>query len=126
MDSRLHFAIFIENQREIYSSLVKCKWLCLQQSPNCCTMSHLTLSQRYQIGALRHLKPAQIARRIGKHRSVVTRELARNATSIADYQPQKAHKAYRQRQAKNATRATLAIHQTIQAGLNQQWSPQQI
>src|ERR1700710_967773 len=63
-------------------------------------MSHLTLTQRYQIGALRHLKPAQIAQRIGKHRSVVTRELARNAKSIAEYQPQTAHKAYQQRHAK--------------------------
>jgi len=55
-------------------------------------MSHLTLiriggPQRYQIGALRHLKPAQIALRIGNHRSVVTRELARNAKSVAHYQP---------------------------------------
>lgn len=89
-------------------------------------MSHLTLSQRYQIGALRHLKPAQIALRIGKHRSVVSRELARNAHSVVDYQPQTAQKAYQQRRAKNAIKATPTIHQTIQAGLHQQWSPEQI
>ena len=89
-------------------------------------MSHLTLSQRYQIGALRHLKPAQIALRIGKHRSVVTPELARNANSVADYQPQTAHKAYLNRRPKNATKATPIIYQTIQAGLDQHWSPEQI
>ncbi|QMW04328.1 hypothetical protein [Spirosoma foliorum] len=82
--------------------------------------------QRYQIGALRHLKPAQIARRIGKYRSVVTRQLARNANSIIDYQPQTVHKAYLNRRPKNATKATPTIYQTIQIGLSQQWSPEQI
>jgi IS30 family transposase len=89
-------------------------------------MSHLTLSQRYQIGALRHLKPAQIARIIGKHRSVVTRELARNAKSVAHYQPQTAQKAYQHRRAKNAQKASPVIYQTITDGMSQQWSPQQI
>lgn len=89
MSLLLHFALFIENQREGIPSLAPCKWLCLQQLPNCCIMSHLT--QRYQIWALRHLKPAQIALRIDKQRSVVTRELARNAKSVTDYQPQKAY-----------------------------------
>lgn len=87
MSLLLYFALFTENQRGATPSLETCKWLCLQQSPNCCTMPHLTLSQRYQIGALPHLKPAQIALRIGKHRFVVITELARNANSIAEYQP---------------------------------------
>jgi IS30 family transposase len=126
MSLLLCFALFTESQQRVTPSLTTCKWLCLQQSPNCCTMSHLTLSQRYQIGALHHLKPAQIALRIGKHRSVVTRELARNANSVADYQPQTAQKVYQQRHAKNALKASPTIHQTIQAGLSQQWSPEQI
>ena len=121
-----YFALFTENQRGDTPSLATCKWLCLQQSPNCCTMSHLTLTQRYQIGALRHLKPAQIALRIGKHRSVVTRELARNAKSVAHYQPQTAQKAYQRRRAKNAQKASPAIHQRIRDGMSQHWSPQQI
>lgn len=121
-----YFALFTENQRGDIPSLARCKWLCLQQSPNCCTMSHLTLTQRYQIGALRHLKPAQIALRIGKHRSVVTRELARNAKSVAHYQPQTAQKNYQRRRAKNAQKASPAIYQTIRDGMSQQWSPQQI
>ena len=89
-------------------------------------MSHLTLDQRYQISALRHLKPAQIARQIGKHRSVVSRELARNATSRAAYQPQPAQKAYHNRRAKNATKLNPAMITTIEEGLNRQWSPDQI
>jgi transposase, IS30 family len=94
-------------------------------------MSHLTLSQRYQIAPLRHrndgpAQPAQIAQRIGKHRSVVTRELARNATSVADYQPQTAQKACQQRRPKNATKTTPVIIETIQEGMQKQWSPDQI
>ena len=89
-------------------------------------MPHLTLAQRYQIGALRHLKPAQIAQQIGKHRSVVTRELARNAASVADYQPQTAQNAYRQRRPNNATKLTATISKSIQEGMTQHWSPEQI
>lgn len=126
MNLLLIFVLFTESQRGVTPPLVECKVLCLQQSPNCCTMSHLTLDQRYQIAASSHLKPAQIAQRIGKHRSVVTRELARNATSVVDYHPQTAQKAYQQRRPKNATKATSAMTQTIQEGLEQQWSPDQI
>lgn len=122
----LTFALFIENQRETASPLAPCKWLCLQQLPNRCIMPHLTLSQRYQIGALRHLKPAQIALRIGKHRSVVTRELARNSTSVTDYQPQTAQKMYRNRRARNPAKLNPAMITTIEEGINQQWSPEQI
>ena len=122
----LPFVLFIENQQKVTPLLVNKKGLCLQQSPNCCIMSHLTLEQRYQISALRHLKPAQIARQIGKHRSVVTRELARNATSRAAYQPHIAQKAYHNRRAKNATKLNPAMITTIEEGLKRQWSPDQI
>ena len=89
-------------------------------------MSHLTLDQRYQIWALRHEKPAQIARKIGKHRSVVCRELARNAPIRAEYKPKVAHQIYQQRKAKNAQKATSAMYQAIRNGLQNEWSPDQI
>nr|WP_167852225.1 helix-turn-helix domain-containing protein [Hymenobacter elongatus] len=89
-------------------------------------MPHLTLSQRYQIGSLRHLKPAEIARRIGKDRSVVTRELARNGPTRHAYQPQTAHKRAAQRKRANALKMTPALTATITEGLAQQWSPDQI
>ena len=84
------------------------------------------LSQRYQIGSLCHLKPAEIARRIGKHRSVVTRELARNGPTRQAYQPQTAHQRAAQRKKANALKTTPALVATITEGLAQQWSPDQI
>ena len=89
-------------------------------------MPHLTLSQRYQIGSLRHLRPAEIARRIGKHRSVVTRELARNGPTAQAYQPQTAHKRAAQRKKANALKTTPVLTDAIAQGLGQQWSPDQI
>jgi len=120
------FVLFIEHQRGASSPLVERKMLGLQQSPNCCTMSHLTLNQRYQIWALRHLKPAEIARKIGKHRSVVTREIAATGLPLSDYNPQKAQRAYWARGAKNATKTTPAMRAIIEEGLLKQWSPEQI
>lgn len=84
--------LFAECQRGVSSPLASVKVLCLQQSLNCCNMTQLTQGQRYQIWALRHLKPAQIAHKIGKHRSVVTREIARNGPTIKDYKPETAQK----------------------------------
>lgn len=89
-------------------------------------MPQLTLGQRYQIWAYRHLKPAEIARKIDKHRSVITREIARSGSTLADYNPQQAHKGACQRKAANATKATAATHQTIAEGLAKEWSPDQI
>ena len=115
-----------EYKRGVSSPFVRRKVLCLQQSPNCCTMSHLTLDQRYQIAALRHEKPAEIARKIGKHRSVICRELARNAPTRAEYKPQTAHQSCQQRKAKNAQKATPAMYEVIREGLQNEWSPDQI
>ena len=123
----LSIMVFLqESQRGVSSPLVRRKVLCLQQSLNCCIMSHLTLNQRYQIWALRHEKPAEIARKIGKHRSVVCRELARNAPIRAEYKPQTAHQTYQQRKAKNAQKATSAMYKAIADGLQKEWSPDQI
>ncbi len=73
--------------------------------------------QRYQIWAFRYLRPAQIARKIGKHRSVIAREIAHSGSSLTDYNPQQAHKRARQRKAVNTTKATAAIHEAIASGL---------
>ena len=115
-----------ECQRGVTSPLIPDKVVCLPQSPNCSTMPHLTLSQRYQIGSLLPLNPAEIARRIGKHRSVVTRELARNGPTRQVYQPQTAHQRAAQRKKANALKTTPALTATITEGLASQWSPDQI
>ena len=127
------FVLFIQYHRGASSPLVERKMLGLQQWANCCTMSHLTLNQRYQIWAFRHLKPAEIARKIGKHRSVVTGEITAMGLPLSDYNPHKAQQAYRARQAKNATKTTSAMLAIIPAmlaiieqGRLKQWSPQQI
>ena len=122
----LKIVLLPEYQRGAHSPLTRVKMLCLQQSPNCCNMPQLTLSQRYQIWALRHLRPAQIAQKIGKHRSVITREIARNGPTCQAYNPQQAHQAARQRKAPNATKATGAMYETITQGLANEWSPDQI
>ena len=89
-------------------------------------MPHLSLDQRYQIASLRHLRPAEIARRLGKHRSVITRELERNGPTAQLYQAQTAHKRAAQRRKANALKTTPALTDTIAEGLSQQWSPDQI
>lgn len=121
-----NIVLFVESRRGVSSPLAALNTLCLQQSPNCCNMSHLTLNQRYQIWAFRHLKPAQIAQKIAKHRSVITREIQRSGMTLATYNPQKAHQAAQKRKALNAQKATPAIYTTISVGLQQQWSPDQI
>ena len=118
--------LFAECQRGVSSPLASVKVLCLQQSLNCCNMTQLTQGQRYQIWALRHLKPAQIAHKIGKHRSVVTREIARNGPTIKDYKPETAQKQAAERKKTNASKATPTIYETIAEGLANEWSPDQI
>lgn len=126
MDLLRALVLFLESQRGVASPLVVDKELGLQQSPNCCNMSHLTLNQRYQIWAHRQLKPAQIAKKLGKHRSVITREIERSGMSLNDYSPQKAHQAARHRKANNAQKATPVMYESIALGLQNEWSPQQI
>lgn len=126
MSLLLEIVLLPECQRGDISPLARVKMLCLQQSPNCCNMPQLTLSQRYQIWAFRHLKPAQIARKIGKHRSVVTREITRNGPTLKEYKPEKAQKQAVERKKANATKATLTIYKTIAEGLANEWSPDQI
>ena len=62
----------------------------------CCHMKHLTLVQRYQIeGYLKvGYSNAEIARQIGVHRSVLTREFKRNTLSRSLYDGKRAHQLY--------------------------------
>lgn len=89
----------------------------------------LTLEQRYHIGALEKsgLTQSAIAEAVGVHKSTISRELRRNC-GARGYRPQQAHHLARERQQKRACRPRIApaIWQWVEAGLMQQWSPEQI
>lgn len=99
----------------------------------------LTLDERYQISTLsrQNLSPAEIARRLGRHRSTITRELARN--SIERLCPNDQFETYyhaleadrnarRRRVAKGVAARKIQgeLQQLVESKLRQGWSPEQI
>lgn len=95
------------------------------------TYRQLTDEERYTIAALRRegLNQAQIARRLGRHRSTVSREVRRNAARLdGAYRAQKAiertnGRRSRARRNQHFSRRDLAL---VERKLRQQWSPEQI
>jgi transposase, IS30 family len=93
--------------------------------------SHLTLDQRYTI---QHQKeagntPAAIATQIGKHRSVVCRELKRNENSMGRYKAQQAAQIceVRKERLKRPRKLSIEMEKEIRKSLTEeQWSPEQI
>ena len=97
----------------------------------------LTLDERYQISAMRtrNFSVSEIARALGRHRSTISRELARNpksypATDGADcYDPVHAQQRARGRRiAKGIAvrRIQGDLQQIVESKLRQGWSPEQI
>ena len=93
----------------------------------------LTMEERYQITYL-HMhgySNAEIARRLGRHRGNIGRELTRNADPMGGYHYLSAqHRAQTRRSAasrryKLDAPGSLA-GKAVRAGLKQQWSPEQI
>lgn len=94
-------------------------------------MAHLTMAQRYTISVLQKENYPQIiiAERIGKHRSVVSRELQRNRDLRSnEYKPDLAQRKYEQRIDLKAKRInfTEPIRLYIESKLSQEYSPEQI
>ena len=93
------------------------------------TYHPLTEYQRYQIFALKKAGHDQlgIAATVGVSPSTICRELRRNRGQ-AGYQPGEAHQhaLARRRGKAKATKMTPGVIQYIEAGLYQQWSPEQI
>ena len=89
----------------------------------------LTEHQRYQIYALKKAGHDQqrIAATVGVSPSTISRELRRNRGQRG-YRPHQAHQqALARRRAKaKATSMTPAVIEQIEAGLRQEWSPEQI
>jgi IS30 family transposase len=97
----------------------------------------LTLDERYQISSLRgqNVSPADIAKRLGRHRSTVTRELKRNVIErtqgelIRYYNPIEAQRtADKRRVAKGITSRKIQgeLMEIVESKLRQAWSPEQI
>lgn len=98
----------------------------------------LTLDERYQIAALRRrdVSPADIARTLGRSRSTITRELARNqiertyeAGTRVFYHPVDAERCAKNRRVvKGITARKIQgeLQQIVESKLRQAWSPEQI
>ena len=93
-------------------------------------MKHLTLKERYQIWALYKSGDSisQIARKIGKHKRNISRELKRNKSPGKNYDPEKANAlaSYRKRNAHKHRKFTKNMEQFIKEKIRENWSPEQI
>jgi len=94
------------------------------------TYRQLTPGERYELSALRRqgLRPAAIARALGRHRSTVTREIRRNLCSDRAYRPALADDFARWRRARSRRNQRFVADDwaLVLARLKQQWSPEQI
>src|SRR3989441_1247879 len=91
----------------------------------------ITFAERYTLGLLRQrgLRPAAIARVLGRHRSTIGREVRRNqAHSDGTYRPPLADWYARGRRSRSRRNRqfTAAQWQQIQGLLREDWSPEQV
>jgi len=94
-------------------------------------MAHLTLEQRYAIQYLRSegLTQSAIAEKIGKDKSVISREIRRNCDMRnGAYRADLAHRKYQERleQKPKCKKFTEQIKETIHRLLEEDFSPEQI
>ena len=94
-------------------------------------MAHLTLEQRYQIQLLwqngEGLSQSEIGERIGKNRSVVSRELLRNQRPDGSYSAQSGGRQYRERRQKRGNyKLKGKLLQQVKYFLGRKRSPEQI
>ena len=90
----------------------------------------ITVDERYTLGLLRRLglRPADIARALGRHRSTIGRELARNTRPDGGYRPAFAQARTGARRWRNrcGDRFTPTEFALVTARLALKWSPEQI
>jgi len=95
------------------------------------TYRQITFAERYTLGLLRQggLAPAAIARVLGRHRSTISRECARNGTPRdGAYRPQLAEWYARGRRSRSRRnrRFSAADWARVQMLVQEDWSPEQI
>jgi IS30 family transposase len=91
----------------------------------------ITSEERYTIAALRRegLNGSQIAQRLARHRSTISREVRRNSSRWdGSYRPSKAIERTngRRSRARRNQRFTRADFAVVERKLKQDWSPEQI
>lgn len=90
----------------------------------------LTSEERYALRMLKRqgLSKAEIARALGRHRSTIGRELARNSRADTGYRPYTADEMTRarRRRSRRNRRFTGSDWDLVVARLEEQWSPEQI
>ena len=94
-------------------------------------MSHLTESQRYTISVMQKggYRQKEIAKTIGRNKSVISRELRRNCDKRSGkYEAELAQRKYADRQANKAKKQyfTAAIQDYVEDGIYKKFSPEQI
>jgi IS30 family transposase len=88
----------------------------------------LTLSEREQVAQFRNqgLSKAEIARRVGRHRSTIGRELIRNSEGATYWASSAQQKARARRRHRARKMDDAQVNDTVRQGLIQCWSPEQI
>jgi IS30 family transposase len=90
----------------------------------------LTSEERYTLSALRKegLNQSQIAKRLGRHRSTICRELQRNASRLGVYRPSKASEKTNGRRSRSRRNQRFTRHdmRRVEALIGKQWSPEQV
>ncbi len=95
------------------------------------TYHQITLEERYRIAALRQEghRPAEIARRVGRYRSTISRELARNCSPWdGSYRPSKAQEQSNGRRSRSRRNRRFGSKdwRRVEHLLRKKWSPEQI
>ena len=91
----------------------------------------LSQDERFEIADLRRagMSIRQVAARLGRAPSTISRELRRNASGGGDYRPFEAHRRATVRRARRRPRrieASSELHRLVSELLAQRWSPQQV
>ncbi len=90
----------------------------------------LTSGERYELSALRKqgLRPAEIARALGRHRSTICREVQRNSRKDGGYRPSTADQKTRGRRSRSRRnqRFTAANWALVEIWLREDFSPEQV